>query len=182
MIQGTPALSNLMFAPQPGGHQGVSVGVGANAVSDQDYLVLSSGFRNSFSKVTNFEQFLKGKLDELLKDRGKGLDKSEIAAILLNVAKDFLTSNGFGFIINDAVEPILKRLINKLIQERQPTTPDTTPGPRPDIPSGGGRFEISGTIILTPSSSRRENPPTPSGSSSDQGDKGSPAPHPNRLP
>ena len=76
--------------------------------------VLAVGFGNRPSKVNALSDHLKGLLPGLL---GKGLSGDQITTLLMDAAKSFMTNQGFGFVINDAIEPILKRLIAQLLQQ-----------------------------------------------------------------
>jgi hypothetical protein len=66
-----------------------------------------------------------------------------------------LNQTGFGFVLDPVVDGIIKRLINKIIQNKQnqPTNGNggSNPPPQtPSIPSGGATFQINGRITLTP--------------------------------
>ena len=165
--QGTTSPVGVTLAPQISGNvSGVSVGPGG--VTDNDYQVLASGFGGSFLKAQGFEKFLKDQLENLINQKGNVLNQQELTTLLLDAAKGFLSSNGFGFLINDAVEPIIKRLIGKVIQDRQGSQPALPNGNKPApngsvIPSGGATFDITGRITLTPTQAGHIKPPPPPG-------------------
>jgi len=165
--QGTTSPVGVTLAPQMSGNvSGVSVGPGG--VTDNDYQVLASGFGGSFLKAQGFEKFLKDQLENLINQKGNVLNQQELTTLLLDAAKGFLSSNGFGFLINDAVEPIIKRLIGKVIQDRQGSQPALPNGNKPApngsvIPSGGATFDITGRITLTPTQAGQLKPPLPPG-------------------
>jgi hypothetical protein len=129
----------------------------AGGVTDYDFQLLSAGFGGSFVKVANFEKALKDRLEQLIAGQGGILNPQTLAPLLGEFAKSFLQTNGFGFLIDAAVEPTLNRLIGKLIQERQQAGGATQPGGAAGpatIPAGGGTFQVTGsfngTITLTP--------------------------------
>jgi hypothetical protein len=164
---GLGSVSGLTLAPQVGaGSRGLTAGPGG--VTDQDYQVLATGFGGSFINVQNFEQFLANQLDKLI-NQNTGLSQDQIITLLLDVAKGYLTSQGFGFLLDPTVDTIIKRLIGKVIQNRQASqgsggganggTSGGTNGGTFNIPAGGFTFNVSGQIVLTPSGSGTVTPP-----------------------
>ncbi|MFO0891191.1 MAG: hypothetical protein U0790_18860 [Isosphaeraceae bacterium] len=137
------------------------------------------GFGGSHHRLQGLIQFLRNRLELLIRQKGGVLSEQELTTLLLDAAKSFMLGNGFGFLINEAVEPIIKRLISQLLRDRQASTPSAPnedvpappappgPGPRPsgDVPASGAiTFEVSGRIILTPTGGRLpDSPSTPVG-------------------
>ena len=158
--------STLTFAVQNRGTQTLNLGSGGANV-DTAYQVLTLGFGNNPAKVVRLEQALNDKLDTLSSGVGGILSNVDLGAILLNTAKGFLNDNGFGFLINDAVEPILGSLISKVIANRQAknngnqpasTAPAQISNPVTNVSAGGQSFNISGRIVLTPSTGGSTTP------------------------
>jgi hypothetical protein len=171
--QGGGVSAGLQVAPQVGaGAQGLTAGTGG--VTDYDYQVLTAGLGGSFLKFQGFQKFLGDQLNNLL-NQNSGLTKDLLIPILLDAAKGYLTSQGFGFLLDPNVEAIIKRLIGKVIDDRmgsqgsngnQNNGKQTTPsGPTPSVPTGGFTFTVSGTIVLTPAGSGSTPPTKPNGSS-----------------
>jgi hypothetical protein len=140
-----------VFAPSVGTQQ--SPGALASP-DDQDYLLLAQGFGGRISLIRSLEDFVKGEADKLFQ-RG-GLGKDEIATLLLDATKNFMTSNGFGFSFQ-FIEPVVRRLINRAIGNRG--TPSggnvggggtTQPPTGPGGGAGSGAFDISGRVYITP--------------------------------
>ena len=131
---------------------------GSGPMTDNDYQILAAGHGGSFTKVVGFESVLKQKLEDLISQKGSVLNEDELTTLLLDFAKSYLSSTGFGFLIDGAIEPILKRLIGKLLQDRKPSNggngPITPPNGNNTIPAGGGTFDVTGVvtgrIVLTP--------------------------------
>ena len=161
--QGVGSASAPVVAPQAvGGSRGLKSGAGG--VTDQDYQILTTGLGGSFLSVQSFEQFLANELDKLM-NQSSGLNKDQLTTLLLDAAKAYLTSQGFGFLLDPTVDAIITRLIGKVFQDRQasrksstPTNSGTTPpngGNAPSngsgkVPSGGFTFTVSGQVVLTP--------------------------------
>src|SRR5271157_401180 len=166
-VQGSTTQAQSGFVPV-GQSAGTSSfgGVGAGGgTPDYDLSVLAVGFGNRPSKVNALSDHLKGLLPGLL---GKGLSGDQNTTLLMDAAKSFMTNQGFGFVINDAIEPILKRLIAQLLQQSPAPAPsnnkNNAPVP-PNTPSpsvGGQSFTVTGTIVLTPATGTTQ-PATPNG-------------------
>ena len=132
-------------------------------------MLLAQGFGGKISSIRSLEDFVKGQADKLFQ-RG-GLGKEEIATLLLDQVKGFMTANGFG-IPFQLIEPVLKRVIDRVIVSRGASSGGnggTTTTIQPPVKLGtgdktGGAFEISGRVYITPAS----------GSSVSVGDKGKP--------
>lgn len=144
---------------------------GSVTISGKDDLdlarnVLMLGFRNDGGKVQGLEGAIRRRLNALIATAGSILKDEDFQAILLNVAKDYLSANGFGFLVTDALDPILKNVIARIVASRNsqgdvpappavepakpttPTTPDVTPSI--DVPGDGIKFQVSGVITLKP--------------------------------
>ncbi len=161
IVRGAQAQSNLVAMPAGGQTSAVAAaGVGS---LDSDYAVLSAGFGNRFSKISELEQFLQGKLAGLLNGSGKDLGSSDLTSILMDAAKTFLSQNQFGFLFTE-VEPIIERLIGRLLQKnaRPPPpvkpTPYQQPGNINGKPTSGSQtFTITGTVTLGPSTGQTQD-------------------------
>ena len=165
LVGGASTGSSLTLSGQNSGAQTLTLNSGANDL-DTAYQVLTLGFGNNAAKVIDLEEALNGKLETLSLGAGGGLNEIDLRSILLETARGFLRTNGFGILIDGAVEPILGRIIDKVIGNRrarrnggrQPnnqggaTRPAQPTTPTIEIPAGGRSFNISGRIILTPSS------------------------------
>jgi len=152
-LQFVAQVQSLQGAQQNGGTPSVATGTGEP--TDYDYQVLTTGFGGSTTKLRNFEGILRNKARELLANR-RGLSEQELTTLILDFAKSSLSSSGFGFLIDAAIEPILKRLVGKVFQEHQaapPNQPANQNVPSQPIPAGGATFDITGRITLTPASS-----------------------------
>jgi hypothetical protein len=165
-VQFVPQTATIQLVPQTQSMQaGVqsaapSVSAGTGDPTEYDYQVLSSGLKG-FLNFKNFEDLLRKKAGEFLANRGGRTDQ-EIENLLLDFARSSLSSSGFGFLIDAAVEPILKRLIGKVLKDNRPASdskpPAPSPQPTPNGPTGGGgTFEIRGTITLIPVSGGAPN-------------------------
>jgi len=164
-LQFAPASTQLQFAPaaiQTYQVVGASVGTfqspGVQASpDDQDYMLLAQGFGGKISSIRSLEDFVKGQADKLFQ-RG-GLGKEEIATLLLDQVKGFMTANGFG-IPFQLIEPVLKRVIDRVIVNRGTasggsggtTSTSQPPGKPGTSDKTGGAFEISGRVYITPAS------------------------------
>ena len=139
----------------------------AASPEEQDYQFLSQGFGGRISPIHSLERFVGNEIDRLSK-RGV-LSRQEVATLVLDAAKGYLTSQGFGF-VGPAVDPVLKRLIGRVIGGRwvpdrpNDSTGDETPTPAPSPstnttrtdPAVGGVFRITGTVTISPRSDSSE--------------------------
>jgi len=161
-VQGGAAQSNLIPVSQPGVQSPgnlVAAGTGSG-LTDYDLSVLATGFGNKLSKIDALRDHLKLNLTDLL---GRGFSADRITTLLVDAAKAYLTSQGFGFLINDAIEPILRKLVGQVIRD-QPGTP--TEPEEPTLPTGKigtQTFTISGTVTLTPTGTKTKPKKPPVG-------------------
>jgi hypothetical protein len=158
IVRGAQAQSNVMFiptnAPAAGVGSAAATSAGASSV-DNDYAVLSAGFGNRFSKIPELEQTLKDALAGL---QGKNLGSSQITTLLKDAAQTYLSNSQFG-IAFDLVEPIVERMIGRLLKQNGgPLTPNPL-GPKQtdqsqtgnlngQLLSGSQTFTITGTVTL----------------------------------
>jgi hypothetical protein len=167
LVGGASTGSTLTFTVQNRGAQTLNVG-SSNADVDTAYQVLTLGFGNNTAKVVRLEQALNDKLDTLSSGVGDILSNADLGAILSNTAKAFLNDNGFGIVFND-VEPIVAKLIAKVIANRQArksgtqpantnTSPNANAQPSGNTPAGGQTFNISGRIVLSPTTGGSTTP------------------------
>ncbi len=167
VVGGTTAASTLKLSPQTNSAQPQTPSTGASD-TDTAYQVLTLGFAGRMTMVQKFEQALKDKLSKLGGPNGP-LNEQDLAHILLGTGKDFLRSNSFGIVIDDVLEPFLKKIVGKVIQDGQPAQPDKAtdddssplspvPSGQKGTPAGSQTFDISGRIILTPISANGTGP------------------------
>jgi hypothetical protein len=164
---GVSLWNGLMLVPQS--PTTLKASSGSGPMTDYDYQVLTAGHGGSIPKFLDFEKVLKNKLEELIAQKGSILNQDEITTLLLDFAKGYLNSTGFGFLVDGAIEPILKRLIAKLFQERQAANGgggSVSPTPSGNtIPAAGGTFDVTGAItgriVLTPVNGPVPTPPAP---------------------
>jgi hypothetical protein len=123
-------------------------------VTDADYQYLAAGFGGRFTIIQSLEKKLSAAYDRA---SGQNLSNDDLVSFLTGVANQFLNQTGFGFVLDPVVDGIIKRLINKIIQNKQtqptnggPSNGGTNPPQTPSIPSGGATFQINGRITLTP--------------------------------
>ena len=152
------AVAGTSLAAAPTGLRASAAGAGD--VTDQDYQILTTGLGGSFLNVQDLEKFLGEQLNGLRNKNG-GLEQGQLTILLVDLAKGYLTSHGFGFLLDPTIDGVLKRLIGKVIKGQQapsggnngttPTNGNTTPtnGSSP-IPAGGFTYVVSGQITLTP--------------------------------
>ena len=192
--QGAGPGSAPIVAPHTGVTQGLTAGPGG--VTDYDYQTLATGLGGSFLNVQTFEKFLGDELDKLLNQNGN-LNQSQLTTLLLDVAKGYLTSKGFGFLLDPAVDAIIKRLIGKVFQDRnsaQGGSSGSSPIPAPNgskpttdpgtvvVPSGGFTYIISGQIVFTPANGQTSKPGSGGGNGGgNSGDPGAAGPMPTDL-
>jgi hypothetical protein len=133
----------------------------AASPEEQDYQFLSQGFGGRITPIHSLERFVGDEIDRLSK-RGV-LSRQEVATLVLDAAKGYLASQGFGF-VGPAVDPVLKRLVDRLIVGRSiPNEPNgpaggATPPPTPSHstnstqtqPASAGVFRITGTVTIMP--------------------------------
>ena len=162
VVGGTASTTTLKLAPQTAAAQTLTLGRG-DAANDAAYQVLTLGFGGSASKVQKFEKALKDKLSKL-GGPGGPLSEQDLTSILMTTAKDLLRSNGFGIVFDDVLEPFLTQFVGKVIQDGKPdqptqadqpnNTPTTPPAnsSTPSAPAGSQTFNVTGRIILTPTS------------------------------
>jgi hypothetical protein len=147
----------LVRGMNPAVAQTAGVASAGTGLSDNDLAVLSAGFGNRISKISDLQQTLKNKQAVLA---SKNLDPSDLAALLEKEAQGFLSNSQFG-IAFDAVEPIIARLIGQLLPSNNgnttppPTTP-VAPAPGPsgnlngNLSIGSQTLTISGTVTIGP--------------------------------
>ena len=145
-----------------------SVSAGSGDPTDYEYQVLTAGLGGSLIKFKNFEDVLRNKARDLLANRS-GLSQSELTTLLVDFAKTTLNATGFGFLIDPAIETIIKKLADKIFRENQSGgqgQQGTVTPPNPVIPATGSRFDftVTGRLTLSPvSGGEPPSGPTPNG-------------------
>jgi hypothetical protein len=164
LVTNNASSATLRLAPSTNGTQTLTLGKDATNI-DTAYHYLTLGLGGSTTKVQQFEQALKNKLSQL-GGPGGPLSNPDLQAILLGTAKDLLRSNGFGIVLDDVFEPILKNFIGKVIQDggagaasQADNQNAGTPGPSgtSTTPAGSQVYDVSGRITLTPSAGGTSN-------------------------
>ena len=150
VVRSAPAQSNLVIVPANTQTSSASAAAAGPGSVDNDYAVLSSGFGNRLSKISELEQTLQGKLGGLLSGAGKNLGSSDLTSMLMGDALTFLSNNSYAGLISDAV-PIVTRIIGRVLQKNGLPAPAPTPAPTPDsspsIRPGGQTSTIQGNAI-----------------------------------
>lgn len=157
-LQGTTNRVALTLSPQTSSNV-VGLSVGANGATDTDSQVVALGLAlgGGNKSLADFTKFLEGQAADLFKQAGSSATQQAIVDKLFDIAKGYLSGNGFGIVIDDLVGPIIKRLIAKVVSRVQPSQPSNPANPV--IPQGGATFDISGRITLTPTQAGPVTPP-----------------------
>jgi hypothetical protein len=151
-LQGTNSPVVLTLCRQ-GSNNVVGVSAAPNGGTDVDSQVVALGLAlgGGNKSLGDFTKFLEDQAVNLFQQAGSNASQQAIADRLFDIAMGFLSGNGFGILIDNAVAPIIKRMIGKVVQRVQPSQPSQPANPYgPVIPVGGASFEISGRITLTP--------------------------------
>jgi hypothetical protein len=167
IVRGGGAQTNLVFVPVSS-QSSNSPNVAVAGSVEADRALMSVGFSNSPSKITDLEQTLESQLGGML---GQNFNGNQLTSMLMGGAMQFLSDNSYAGLISDA-EPIVARLIGRLLQKKgipapppapttptnptTPTTPRIQPNPQPgsfqgNVTSGSQTFTI--TVTVTPQSS-----------------------------
>ncbi len=164
-LQGTTNQVGLTLSPQTFSNV-VGLSVGANGATDTNSQVVALGLAlgGGNKSFGDFMKFLEAQAAALFKQAGSSATQQAIIDKLFDIAKAYLSGNGFGIVIDDlVVGPIIKSLIGQVVARVQPSQPSQPSQPtnpsNPVIPQGGATFNISGSITLTPTQAGQVTPP-----------------------
>lgn len=159
-----PAAYSVSYQAAPAGSPGLTGTMGVGDGSEEsDRQILAIGFQ--LHRELGDRSYLVGRMEDVLRKRlgeliRQGQSNQALRAALLETACGFLQSVPFGIVIDAAFEPILKRIVDRIVARhggggRPDDGPRPAADPRPaPIPAGGGIFDVSGVvngrIVLTP--------------------------------